>query len=190
MKKLAVYCVVGFVGIFILSGCVVRTYQVTRDRVDQNLNEGNRGYIEGTPPPAAETAEKPTTRTKRVIEIELHNPIHVVKPPSEETKEAATTAAAPTMAEPQRLPEPQRELALPKREVTGTSRPQVNVEKYTVKKGDTLQKISEKYFGTTKKWYRIYEFNKEVLKTPSKIYPGQVINIPLEPLKEPKRNLK
>ena len=28
--------------VFVLSGCVVRTYQLTRDRVDQDLNAGNR----------------------------------------------------------------------------------------------------------------------------------------------------
>jgi nucleoid-associated protein YgaU len=66
----------------------------------------------------------------------------------------------------------------------------VNIQKYTVQKGDTLQKISKKFYGTTKKWTKIYEANKDIIKGPNKIYPGQAINIPVEPLKEPKENLK
>src|SRR5512139_2133187 len=30
-------------------------------------------------------------------------------------------------------------------------------QNYTVKKGDTLQEISQKFYGTTKKWRKIYE---------------------------------
>ncbi|MDD5281660.1 MAG: hypothetical protein PHF69_03020, partial [Candidatus Omnitrophica bacterium] len=54
-----------------LSGCVARTYNLTRDRIDQDISptSGNRGYIMGTAP--AETAERKTTRTTRVFEIEL-----------------------------------------------------------------------------------------------------------------------
>jgi nucleoid-associated protein YgaU len=59
-----------------------------------------------------------------------------------------------------------------------------------VQKDETLQKISHKFFGTTKKWTKIYELNKDTLKSPNKLYPGQVINIPVESLKEPKENLK
>lgn len=63
-------------------------------------------------------------------------------------------------------------------------------EKYTIQKGDTLQKISQKFYGTTKKWNKIFEANKDKLKAPNKIYPGQVIDIPVESLKEPVENLK
>ena len=51
------------------------------------------------------------------------------------------------------------------------------VVSYTVQKGDTLQKISMKFFGTTKKWPKIFEDNKDKLKSHEKIYPGQVIKI-------------
>ncbi|MBM3255022.1 MAG: LysM peptidoglycan-binding domain-containing protein [Candidatus Omnitrophica bacterium] len=53
-------------------------------------------------------------------------------------------------------------------------------EKYTVGKNDTLQKISNRFYGTTKKWLKIYEANKAVLKGPDKIYPGQVLSIPID----------
>jgi nucleoid-associated protein YgaU len=57
-------------------------------------------------------------------------------------------------------------------------------------KGDTLQKISKKFYGKTNKWNRIYEANKDKLKSPNKIYPGQVIDIPVESLKKLQENLK
>ncbi|MEI6631878.1 MAG: LysM peptidoglycan-binding domain-containing protein, partial [bacterium] len=55
-----------------------------------------------------------------------------------------------------------------------------SAEKYTVGKNDTLQKISKEFYGTTKKWLKIYEANKALLKGPDKIYPGQVLSIPID----------
>ena len=49
---------------------------------------------------------------------------------------------------------------------------------YVVQKGDTLQKISNKMYGTTKRWKEIYEANKAELKSPDHIKPGQEIVIP------------
>ncbi|MBU0758870.1 MAG: LysM peptidoglycan-binding domain-containing protein [Candidatus Omnitrophica bacterium] len=49
---------------------------------------------------------------------------------------------------------------------------------YVVEKGDTLQKISQKMYGTTKRWKKIYEANKEVLKSPDMIRAGQKLVIP------------
>ncbi len=46
---------------------------------------------------------------------------------------------------------------------------------YTVKAGDTLSKIAAQY-GTT--WQNIYEHNRDTIKNPDLIYPGQVIRIP------------
>ena len=63
-------------------------------------------------------------------------------------------------------------------------------ERYTVASGDTLQKISKKFYGTTKKWKKIYEANKDTLKSPNSIFPGKALNIPSEGLREPKENLK
>lgn len=51
-------------------------------------------------------------------------------------------------------------------------------EIYTVKKGDSLWKISRRYYGTPYKWPLIYRANKDVLKDPGKIYPGQKLKIP------------
>jgi nucleoid-associated protein YgaU len=48
-------------------------------------------------------------------------------------------------------------------------------EVYEIKKGDTLGKIA-KHYGTT--WQKIHEMNKETIKNPDLIFPGQKIKIP------------
>ena len=76
--------------------------------------------------------------------------------------------------------------------------PLQNFESYTVGKNDTLQKISMKFYGTTKKWMKIYDANKDVLHSPNKLYAGQTLKIPSSPelkakpgnMAEPKENLK
>ena len=49
---------------------------------------------------------------------------------------------------------------------------------YTVVSGDNLWKIAEKYYGNGSKNDLIFEANKPMLKSPDKIYPGQVLRIP------------
>ena len=48
-------------------------------------------------------------------------------------------------------------------------------EVYVIKKGDTLGKIA-KHYGTT--WQKIHEMNKDTIKNPDLIFPGQKIKIP------------
>ncbi len=50
---------------------------------------------------------------------------------------------------------------------------------YTVKSGDTLSKIAREYYGDAARYPEIFEANKPMLKDPDKIYPGQVLRIPL-----------
>ena len=49
---------------------------------------------------------------------------------------------------------------------------------YTVVKGDTLSKISKQFYGNANDYMRIFEANRDQLKDPDKIYPGQVLKIP------------
>jgi LysM repeat protein len=49
---------------------------------------------------------------------------------------------------------------------------------YTVKKGDTLWGIAKKYYGNGAKYTQIYNANKDKIKNPNLIYPGQVFTIP------------
>ena len=50
---------------------------------------------------------------------------------------------------------------------------------YTVKKGDYLSKISKAVYGDAMKYEVIFEANKPMLTHPDKIYPGQVLRIPV-----------
>lgn len=49
---------------------------------------------------------------------------------------------------------------------------------YEVKKGDTLSKIAEEYYGDKMLYPRIFEANRDILKDPNKIKPGQKLRIP------------
>jgi nucleoid-associated protein YgaU len=51
------------------------------------------------------------------------------------------------------------------------------VQTYEVKPGDNLSKIAGKYSGIS--WKDIFEANKDVIKDPDKIFPGQVLKIPM-----------
>ena len=54
------------------------------------------------------------------------------------------------------------------------------VEYYVIKSGDTLSGIAAKYYGKGSLYPRIFEANREVIKDPDLIYPGQKIRIPLD----------
>ena len=49
---------------------------------------------------------------------------------------------------------------------------------YTVVKGDNLSKIAKRELGDANKWRAIFEANKDLIKDPDLIYPGQVLKIP------------
>lgn len=51
-------------------------------------------------------------------------------------------------------------------------------EYYTIKSGDTLSAIAKKYYGNAMAYKKIFEANREIIKDPDKIYPGQKIFIP------------
>lgn len=54
------------------------------------------------------------------------------------------------------------------------------VQIYEIQKGDTLWAIAQKFYGNGNMYKKIFEDNKEVIKDPDKIYPGQKIRIVLE----------
>jgi nucleoid-associated protein YgaU len=55
-----------------------------------------------------------------------------------------------------------------------------NVEYYIIQSGDSLSKIAKKYYQNAMEYPRIFDANKEVIKDPDLIYPGQKIRIPLD----------
>jgi NitT/TauT family transport system substrate-binding protein len=51
-------------------------------------------------------------------------------------------------------------------------------QEYTVQAGDTLSKLSERFYNSPYKWGRIYEANRESVRNPHYIYIGQKLMIP------------
>lgn len=51
-------------------------------------------------------------------------------------------------------------------------------ETYEVKSGDSLSKIAKHAYGNAADWKKIFEANRDVLKDPDKIFPGQKLKIP------------
>ena len=49
---------------------------------------------------------------------------------------------------------------------------------HVVEKGDTLSAIAKKYYGKANDYMKIFNANKDVLKDPDKIFPGQKLKIP------------
>jgi nucleoid-associated protein YgaU len=56
--------------------------------------------------------------------------------------------------------------------------PEEETEFYTVERGDSLSKIAKRYYGNAMKYPVIFDANREVIKDPDLIYPGQVLRIP------------
>ncbi len=51
-------------------------------------------------------------------------------------------------------------------------------DSYQVKAGDTLSKISSQYYQDPNKFQKIFDANKDILKNPNQIKPGQTLKIP------------
>ena len=184
MKRAFAWMVVGMVGVGFAGCSRIQTKIVEKPRVDQEL-QGNRGYLKGSAP-----AGGPRRATREMVEtnVELKT-WQEMNPWRKEKKGAApevTPAPATTMPAYEPPPsrgweqqEQQEEYNIPPVTETPSSvSAPAGGTTYTVQKGDTLQKISQKFYGTTKNWYKIYKANKDVLKSPDKIRPGQTITIP------------
>jgi nucleoid-associated protein YgaU len=49
---------------------------------------------------------------------------------------------------------------------------------YVVVSGDSLSKIAKREYGDAQKWHQIYEANRDIIKVPDLIYPGQNLRLP------------
>jgi nucleoid-associated protein YgaU len=56
---------------------------------------------------------------------------------------------------------------------------QAKVEYYIIKKGDTLSAIAKQFYGKANDYPKIFDANREVIKDPNLIFPGQKIRIPM-----------
>ena len=56
--------------------------------------------------------------------------------------------------------------------------PAPEVEYYTIVSGDSLSKVAKQFYGNAMDYPKLFEANKEVIKDPDLIYPGQKIRVP------------
>jgi nucleoid-associated protein YgaU len=77
------------------------------------------------------------------------------------------------VSQPQRTTTPD-----PKTSGTGTQ-PGGNTQRdYVIQSGDSLSKIARQFYGNANDWQKIYQANKDKIKDPNLIHPGQKIIIP------------
>lgn len=150
----------------LVTGCArVTTQVVDKPRVDQETR-GNRGFLAGSGPPAP-----PRKPTRQMIQTDVELPTWEEMNPWRKRKAMESSPASVAAGQESSWEEPMVEEPEPMIEP-------VRGESYTVQKGDTLEKISQRFYGTPKKWRRIYDANQEVLKSPDRVYPGQKLQIP------------
>ena len=181
MKKIIVLSL----GIVFISGCLTRTYTIYKPRKDTQIS-GNQGYIMGKPPLNEKKSFLPKMRPITVMEIELgsHKPIPVnikSSAPALLTKESLQGVAKSSNSVLRQAPAASTKKVSSNEPLFSPVKlnSQEKYRYYTVKKNDTLQKISYKFYGTTKKWKLIYEENKGIIKNPDKVYLGTKLKIPV-----------
>jgi outer membrane protein OmpA-like peptidoglycan-associated protein len=69
---------------------------------------------------------------------------------------------------------------LEEKQETLESEVKVATKEYIVQKDDSLWKIAVKEYGNGHQWQRIYNFNKDRIKNPARLTPGQKIILPIE----------
>lgn len=72
---------------------------------------------------------------------------------------------------------PQAPRPAPKKETKKTAT-ESKTRTYTVKSGDCLWRIAQKFLGKGSRYTEIYNLNRDKISNPNLIYPGQVLRIP------------
>ncbi|MFC1704157.1 LysM peptidoglycan-binding domain-containing protein [Candidatus Omnitrophota bacterium] len=182
MSRRTLHCIVILFVALMFSGCFVRTYTVRKERVDQEVS-GNRGYIQGSAPAMEEVTPRKKKRTTFVVEVETESHVQ-----PEERVGTSRDAGVQTYEEVDALEYEEEPAGVvfeegymdmdesPEEDVVSE---QTFVE-YKVEEGDTLQKISKKFYDTYRKWQQIYDANTDTLKDPNRIKPGMIIRVPEE----------
>ncbi|MDB5098175.1 MAG: hypothetical protein JWM80_2596 [Cyanobacteria bacterium RYN_339] len=66
----------------------------------------------------------------------------------------------------------------PPADVLGAVDQDFNAQHHTVKPGECLWAIAERELGDGKRWREIYDLNRDLIKHPDLIHPGQVLRLP------------
>jgi nucleoid-associated protein YgaU len=76
-------------------------------------------------------------------------------------------------------PQPQTRTSPQTGGASNTPKPGAQTQRdYTIQSGDSLSKIARQFYGNASDWQKIYEANKDKIKDPNLIHPGQKIIIP------------
>lgn len=148
-----------------LASCTMRTYVQDRGRVDQEMS-GNAGCLQGTCP-EVDRGDLKQTRKTYVLEI-------VTGPKKIEAAKSTEPAVTEEVVE-------EEEIYVSRggdEAIVVAEETVVTYTDYKIEEGDTLQKISKKFYGTYSRWNEIYQANKDVLTSPDRIKPGKVIRVP------------
>ena len=60
--------------------------------------------------------------------------------------------------------------------------PAAGESSYIVQWGDTLGSLAQRFLGNAGQWQTLYELNRETVKNPNLIYPGQMLTLPVPPV--------
>jgi nucleoid-associated protein YgaU len=134
---------------------------------------------------AAEEAKKAADAAKHqaTLEAARRQAAEAKARAAEEKVKAAEKAAAEAKAQAARLERDKKlaEAATRREESLARLRRQAEERKprvYVVKSGDSLSKIAKEVLGDASRWPEIFEANKDQIKDPNLIYPGQELYLP------------
>ncbi len=154
--------VVGGVVMLAVSGCRSATRMVEYPRADLELPAGsNRGYLIGTPPAFAGAWKS----TRQMVETEVEVPARAKR--TGQAGAGSNEAAAQDGM-----------VAESAWNASGAS--QDIIGNYTVKSNDPLWTIAADptVYGNASKWQRLYNANRDVLKSPDRLRAGMTLKIP------------
>lgn len=107
-----------------------------------------------------------------VVEVTVATPKNVVEPQSIVKKEETLTSAKAESRPVQQQPSASAYPDSASYKITGTK------TKYTIKEGETLTRVSLRFYGTKAMWPYIVKHNPDVIKNPNNVPYGTTIKIP------------
>lgn len=199
--KRRVRTILGGLLLLSLGGCgatrevQIRSYMQDMQRVDQNRDAGNAGYIMGAPVDDGKEYKK--TRKVYILEVNRSTQVTDTNIDVEESFQSSSPAPVASVTPPSE-PEPvrrvvreeqtisTRRIQLPDfdnetyyKEAASSAKEPVRYVEYTIEKNDTLQKISKKFYDSFSQWTKIYDANRNKIDNPDVLKPGVTIQIPV-----------
>lgn len=149
------------VATIVVAGCRTATRVTDIPRVDLGLDGGNRGYLIGMPP-----EEGPMKTTRQMVHSEIEIPGFY------KAKRRGAPVSLEEVAPPETDAAGEESL-----ETSGITGP---YDTYLVQKGDSLWSIAAKpgIYGKATLWRRLYDANRDLLKSPDRLRAGMTLKIP------------